>query len=151
VTAPDQAMQQWGHLMSVFGGDYEKAEYAWRINGLGDPPTGRAKQERQLEDEIQADIIKALRKRGCLVWHADSGSKADPNNKRAKAGRPPVGWPDLQVYAPGGRHHLLEVKRPGEKPRPDQLDRHEELAALGFKVHTITSVAEALIACDLPP
>ena len=44
------------------------------------------------------------------------------------------GWPDRIVLLPGGRVWFVELKRPGEKPRGQQLLRHAELAALGFPV-----------------
>jgi hypothetical protein len=140
----EEAMHLWGDLLAHCGRRVDVATGAWRRLGWGEPPIAAAAESESLERSIQWEIVKALRSRGCIVWHADAGSKADPGNRRAKAGRPPVGWPDLQVYAPGGRHHLLEVKRPGEKPRPDQVERHEELAAIGFTVHVVTSVAQAL-------
>lgn len=43
------------------------------------------------------------------------------------------GAPDLLVLMPG-RHFFVEVKAPGEKPRPEQLREHERLRAAGFDV-----------------
>lgn len=43
------------------------------------------------------------------------------------------GAPDLLVLLPG-RHFFVEVKAPGEKPRPEQLREHERLRAAGFVV-----------------
>ena len=50
------------------------------------------------------------------------------------------GWegaPDRLILFPEGRIFFVEVKRPGEKPRPLQLKRHEELRKLGFSVYVI--------------
>jgi Holliday junction resolvase len=47
------------------------------------------------------------------------------------------GMPDRMVLMGGGRIAFVEVKAPGEKPRPLQLRRHEQLRALGFKVYVI--------------
>ena len=43
------------------------------------------------------------------------------------------GAPDLLVLMPG-HHFFVEVKAPGEKPRPEQLREHERLRAAGFDV-----------------
>ena len=44
------------------------------------------------------------------------------------------GMPDRIVLLPGGCMAFVEVKAPGEKPRPLQLARHKLLCSLGFKV-----------------
>ena len=44
------------------------------------------------------------------------------------------GMPDRMVLLPGGRIGFVEVKAPGQKPRPLQTRRHGQLTALGFKV-----------------
>jgi len=45
------------------------------------------------------------------------------------------GMPDRIVLLPGGHIGFVEVKAPGEKPRPLQLARHGLLRRLGFKVY----------------
>ena len=47
------------------------------------------------------------------------------------------GMPDRIVLLPGGHIGFVEVKAPGEKPRPLQLSRHGLLQRLGFKVYVI--------------
>lgn len=47
------------------------------------------------------------------------------------------GMPDRLLLFPGGRFAFVEVKAPGEKPRPLQRARHEMLSRLGFKVHVL--------------
>ena len=47
------------------------------------------------------------------------------------------GAPDRIILFPGGKIFFVEVKRPGERPRPLQLKRHEELRKLGFSVYVI--------------
>ena len=47
------------------------------------------------------------------------------------------GMPDRIVLLPGGRIGFVEVKAPGEKPRPLQLSRHGLLQRLGFKVYVL--------------
>ena len=44
------------------------------------------------------------------------------------------GMPDRMVLLPEGHISFVEVKAPGEKPRPLQVRRHEQLRQLGFKV-----------------
>ena len=50
------------------------------------------------------------------------------------------GMPDRMVLLKGGRMGFVEVKRPGEKPRPLQLSRHRMLRELGFKVYVLDSM-----------
>ena len=45
-----------------------------------------------------------------------------------------AGMPDRIVLLPGGHIGFVEVKAPGEKPRPLQLSRHGLLRRLGFNV-----------------
>lgn len=47
------------------------------------------------------------------------------------------GVPDRLALLPGGRMAFVEVKAPGEKPRPLQLARHRQLRQLGFKVYVL--------------
>ena len=47
------------------------------------------------------------------------------------------GMPDRIVLLPGGHIGFVEVKAPGEKPRPLQEARHELLRRLGFKVYVL--------------
>ena len=50
------------------------------------------------------------------------------------------GVPDRIVMFPGGKLAFVEVKAPGEKPRPLQRARHELLRRLGFKVFVLDNV-----------
>ena len=50
------------------------------------------------------------------------------------------GVPDRIVLMPGAKIAFVEVKAPGEKPRPLQLSRHELLRRLGFKVFVLDNV-----------
>jgi len=47
------------------------------------------------------------------------------------------GMPDRIVLLPGGHMAFVEVKAPGQKPRPLQLARHNLLRRLGFKVYVL--------------
>ena len=44
------------------------------------------------------------------------------------------GMPDRMVLLPDGKLSFVEVQAPGEKPRPLQIRRHEQLRKLGFRV-----------------
>ena len=47
------------------------------------------------------------------------------------------GMPDRLVLLPHGRCAFVEVKAPGEKPRPLQLARHGMLQKLGYQVYVL--------------
>ena len=47
------------------------------------------------------------------------------------------GMPDRLVLLPHGRFCFVEVKAPGEKPRPLQAYRHRQLRRLGIKVYVL--------------
>lgn len=49
------------------------------------------------------------------------------------------GVPDRLVCLPGGRVVFVELKAPGESPRPLQIHQIEVLRALGFWVEVIDS------------
>lgn len=49
------------------------------------------------------------------------------------------GMPDRLLLLPHGRFAFVEVKAPGEKPRPLQLSRHRLLRRLGFMVYVLDS------------
>ena len=50
------------------------------------------------------------------------------------------GVPDRLLLFPGGRLAFCEVKAPGERPRPLQVHRMEQLRKLGFRVYVVDSV-----------
>ena len=47
------------------------------------------------------------------------------------------GMPDRLLLLPHGKFAFVEVKAPGEKPRPLQLARHGMLSRLGFRVYVL--------------
>lgn len=47
------------------------------------------------------------------------------------------GMPDRMVLMPEARIGFVEVKAPGQKPRPLQIRRQEQLRALGFKSYVL--------------
>ena len=50
------------------------------------------------------------------------------------------GVPDRIVMLPGGRIAFVEVKAPGEKPRPLQAARHLLLRRVGFRVYILDEI-----------
>lgn len=52
------------------------------------------------------------------------------------------GMPDRLVLLPHGRFCFVEVKAPGEKPRPLQMHRHRQLRRLGFMVFVIDDIEQ---------
>lgn len=48
-----------------------------------------------------------------------------------------AGMPDRIILIPGGTIAFIELKAPGQKPRPLQLRRHAQLQQLGFAVYVI--------------
>lgn len=47
------------------------------------------------------------------------------------------GMPDRIVLLPGRRFGFVEVKAPGEVPRPLQVSRHRLMEKLGFQVYVL--------------
>lgn len=47
------------------------------------------------------------------------------------------GMPDRMVLLPGSHFGFVEVKAPGERPRPLQVSRHRLLKKLGFRVYVL--------------
>ena len=50
------------------------------------------------------------------------------------------GMPDRLLLLPHGKFAFVEVKAPGEKPRPLQLARHGMLQKLGYRVYVLDDV-----------
>ena len=52
------------------------------------------------------------------------------------------GMPDRLVLLPHGRFCFVEVKAPGEKPRPLQAYRHRQLRRLGISVYVLDGLEQ---------
>ena len=52
------------------------------------------------------------------------------------------GMPDRLVMFPGGKIGFVEVKAPGETPRPLQRSRLKLLRRLGFKVFVLDNISD---------
>lgn len=78
----------------------------------------------KMEAQIQTQVKNDLKKAGWLVIKLIQCSEA--------------GMPDL-IALKDGRVVFIEVKRPGQKPRPLQEYRHKKLREAGFEVIIATS------------
>ena len=78
---------------------------------------------RHIEQQIEQNLAKAVKAAGGIAPKFTSPGFA--------------GMPDRLVLMPGGHIGFVEVKAPGEKPRPLQLSRHRLLRRLGFKVYVL--------------
>lgn len=76
-----------------------------------------------LEQKIEQKLVQMVRKAGGQCYKFTSPGTA--------------GMPDRCVILPGGRIAFVEIKAPGQKPRPLQQRRHQQLQALGVMVHTL--------------
>ena len=93
------------------------------------------------ETALQADITKALEKRGHLVIRIFTGSH---RVARGYVHGAPEGTPDLCVLVRGGRTVWMEVKLPGQKLSPEQKLWHERAWKLDHVPYVARSVAAAL-------
>ena len=75
------------------------------------------------ESKLQTRVVKYARARGLMVKRNVMGPGAE------------VGWPDVEVFGPGGRVVLIEFKAPGKEPRMNQWYRIRRLRDLGHEVH----------------
>ena len=81
-----------------------------------------------LEKQIENKLKTAVKKAGGIAPKFVSPSFA--------------GMPDRLVLLPDGVFAFVELKAPGESPRPLQRARHRKLRSLGFKVYVIDSIDE---------
>lgn len=52
------------------------------------------------------------------------------------------GMPDRLVLLPKRKFGFVEVKAPGEKPRPLQIARHKLLRKLGFQIYVLDDIEQ---------
>ncbi|MCC8038204.1 MAG: VRR-NUC domain-containing protein [Bacteroidales bacterium] len=76
-----------------------------------------------LESEIQRNIVRRYEREGYIVVKITLCNKS--------------GFPDLMLLRDGVAS-FVEVKRPGQKPRPLQRYRMDELRKAGFAVQVLT-------------
>lgn len=78
------------------------------------------------ERTIEQKLVTETRKRGGMALKFVSPSYS--------------GMPDRLVLMPNGKIIFVEVKAPGQRPRPLQVSRHAKLRRMGFKVYVLDSV-----------
>lgn len=80
------------------------------------------------EKQIEKKLITEVKKRGgiCPKWVSPGFD----------------GVPDRIVLLPHGKFAFVEVKAPGEKPRPLQVSRHKLLRRLGFRVYVLDEMSQ---------
>ena len=88
------------------------------------------------ETQLQSMIISTLHLSGCMTFRLNSGEKG-----RVKLC--PAGTPDLLVLTRGGAVIWMEVKLPGEKPRPNQVAMHKHLREYKQSVVVVESPEQA--------
>lgn len=77
------------------------------------------------ESEVEKHLVKRVKERGGVPYKFKSPSRR--------------GVPDRLCALPGGLTIFVELKAPGEEPRPDQAREHQRLRDLGCKVLVIDS------------
>lgn len=78
-----------------------------------------------LEKDLEKKFVETVKLIGGQAWKFTSPNMA--------------GVPDRIVLLPGGRMFFAELKKPGEKLRPLQVKRKQQLEELGFRVEVIDS------------
>ena len=80
------------------------------------------------EKMIEKKLITEVKKRGgiCPKWVSPGFD----------------GVPDRIVLLPSMKFAFVEVKAPGEKPRPLQASRHKLLRRLGFRVYVLDNESQ---------
>lgn len=75
------------------------------------------------EKQLEQKLVRAVKDRGgiCLKWVSPGFD----------------GVPDRIVFLPGRHIGFVEVKAPGEVPRPLQVSRHRLLLRLGFRTYIL--------------
>ena len=76
-----------------------------------------------LERQVEQALVRAVRKHGGIAPKFTSPGT--------------VGMPDRIIILPEGRICFVELKRPGQKPRPIQIRQMDRLTQLGCMVRTI--------------
>lgn len=102
-----------------------------------------------LEREVLAGVAAAIALLGLEIHRNNTGAARLPG----RGGKPQLvrfgqaGAGDFAGWLPGGRHVEIEVKRPGQRPRPEQLARLVRINAaggVGFWVDD-AAVAESIL------
>lgn len=93
------------------------------------------------ETELSKAIKDALEEFGFMVERVPAGQYKGAGGHRVHVAS--KGFPDLVVVGLG----FIEVKRPGGKLSPAQVEWHEKALRRGARVATVTSWADAVAVC----
>lgn len=103
------------------------------------------------EKLIQQSIVEWMNYNGFKVMRINSGQLKveetdDEGNKKSRIVKlAPTGTPDiLGCYKKTGRMVLVEVKRPGKEPSPDQLIAIQDWKEAGALVFVATSIDDVI-------
>ena len=72
------------------------------------------------EKEVEAHLVKRVKELGGIPYKFVSPQR--------------IGVPDRICVLPGGQITFVELKAPGQKPRPEQAREHQRLRDLGCLV-----------------
>lgn len=98
------------------------------------------------ETPLKAAILDALAAMGVVAWNSPSGQA---RVRRGRVHMAPKGTPDIVGYLDGGGRMLaIEVKVPGEEPKPHQAAWMDRARRAGVVVACAHSVAEAVAVVD---
>jgi hypothetical protein len=80
------------------------------------------------EKKIEKRLVSEVKRRGgiCPKWVSPGFD----------------GVPDRIVLLPGRHFGMVEVKAPGQEPRPLQVSRHKLMERLGFRVYVLDDIEE---------
>lgn len=83
------------------------------------------------EGRLQQRAMKYAKEVGCKVKRNHMGPGVD------------TGWPDTEIFAPGGVVLLLEFKRPRGERRKKQIHHIQELTDLGHRAFFCDTLDDA--------
>lgn len=89
------------------------------------------------ETDLKRAVTRYLELSGWLVTRVQSGGY------RGRMRLAKTGTEDIVCMAPGGRYVAIEVKLPGEKLRPGQVNRCDLVQERGGDYFVVASMADA--------
>ena len=98
-------------------------------------------QSQEFRGVSVADNKSRLRHRFLPAGDQNAAKRGPKAQVQAKATGMEPGEPDLRLYIAGGRLRMIENKVGRGKLSPDQVQRHEQLAALGHEVVVVRATS----------
>lgn len=102
---------------------------------------GRTMSPSKSESDISAKIQLRASELGARLWRNQSGKYQLADGRWLSSGLFP-GAPDLIGVLPSGKLLAVEVKRPGQKPRPNQIAAIEFLLTMNCCAGVCKSVQD---------